>query len=130
MNRLQKLQSALLKEIDKYEELIPERDQPGDWERIHISSCAKLGYLMAEKQGVDPILAACGITVLDQENSSPELSLFTGTVADTGCPYSYQHAYPYHGKVAPASATVSSLAKQLKWDEKVWDLSGNLPVLK
>lgn len=58
MNRLQKLQSALLKEIDKYEKLIPDRDQPGDWERIHISSCAKLGYLMAEKRGVDPILAA------------------------------------------------------------------------
>lgn len=73
---------------------------------------------------------AFSITVLDQENSSPEFSLFTGTVADTGCPYPYQHAYPYHGKVAPASATVSSLAKQLKWDEKVWDLSGNLPVLK
>jgi len=65
MNRLQKLQSALLKEIDKHEELIPERDQPGDWERIHISSCAKLGYLMAEKQGVDPILAACACACHD-----------------------------------------------------------------
>jgi len=65
MNRLQKLQSALLKEIDKYEELIPERDQPGDWERIHISSCAKLGYLMAEKQGTDPILAACACACHD-----------------------------------------------------------------
>lgn len=65
MNRLQKLQSALLKEIDKYEELIPERDQPGDWERIHISSCAKLGYLMAEKRGVDPILAACACACHD-----------------------------------------------------------------
>ncbi|MBR2620687.1 MAG: HD domain-containing protein [Firmicutes bacterium] len=65
MNRLQKLQSALLKEIDKYEELIPERDQPGDWERIHISSCAKLGYLMAEKQGVDSILAACACACHD-----------------------------------------------------------------
>ena len=58
MNKLLKLQSALLKEIDKYEKLIPERDQPGDWERVHISSCAKIGFLMAEKRGVDPILAA------------------------------------------------------------------------
>ena len=58
MNRLLKLQSALLKEIDEYEKLIPERDQPGDWERVHISSCAKLGYLFAEERGVDPILAA------------------------------------------------------------------------
>lgn len=58
MNRLLKLQSALLKEIDKYEEAIPERDQPGDWERVHISSCAKLGYLFGEKRGVDSELAA------------------------------------------------------------------------
>ena len=65
MNRLLKLQSALLKEIDKYEESIPERDQPGDWERVHISSCAKLGYLMAEKQGVDPIIAACACACHD-----------------------------------------------------------------
>lgn len=58
MNRLLKLQSKLLKEIDKYEKLIPERDQPGDWERVHISSCAKIGYLFAEERGIDPILAA------------------------------------------------------------------------
>ena len=55
---------------------------------------------------------------------------YTGTVADPACPYAYQHAYPYHGKEAPAGATVSSLAKQLKWDETVWDLSGDLPALK
>ena len=58
MNRLLKLQSALLKKIDEYEKLIPERDQPGDWERVHISSCAKLGYLFGEERGVDPIVAA------------------------------------------------------------------------
>ena len=58
MNRLLKVQGALLKEIDKYEKLIPERDQPGDWERVHISSCAKLGYLFALKRDVDPELAA------------------------------------------------------------------------
>lgn len=58
MNRLLKVQGALLKEIDKYEKLIPERDQPGDWERVHVSSCAKLGYLFALKRDVDPELAA------------------------------------------------------------------------
>ena len=36
----------------------------------------------------------------------------------------------YHGKAAAAGATVSSLAKAAGWDETVWDLSGNLPVLK
>ncbi len=65
MNRLLKLQSALLKKIDEYEKLIPERDQPGDWERVHISSCAKLGYLFAEERGVNPILAACACACHD-----------------------------------------------------------------
>lgn len=65
MNKLLKLQSALLREIDKYEELIPERDQPADWERVHISSCAKLGYLFAEKRGVDPVLAAAACACHD-----------------------------------------------------------------
>lgn len=67
MHKLLQLQSALLKEIDKYEKLIPdsERDQPTDWERVHLSSCAKLGYLMAEEQGVDPILAASACAIHD-----------------------------------------------------------------
>ena len=58
MKRLLRLQSALLKEIDKYEKLIPERDHFIDWERVHISSCAKIGYIMGTFRGVDPILAA------------------------------------------------------------------------
>lgn len=65
MNTLLKLQSALLKEIDKYEKLVPERDHEIDWERVHISSCAKIGYMMAEKRGVDPILAACACAIHD-----------------------------------------------------------------
>ena len=77
-----------------------------------------------------PVTDSNSITVLDQDNTSPVLTLYTGTVADPSCPYAYQHAYPYHGKEAPAGATVSSLAKQLKWDETVWDLSGDLPALK
>lgn len=77
-----------------------------------------------------PVTDSNPVTVLDQANTSPTFTLYTGTVADDSCPYSYQHAYPYHGKEAPAGSTVSSLAKQLKWDETVWDLSGDLPVLK
>lgn len=77
-----------------------------------------------------PLSDSNPITLMDQDNTSPELSLFAGTNVDASCPYAYQHAYPYHGKAAPASATVSSLAKQLKWDETVWDLSSDLPVLK
>ena len=65
MKKILRLQSALLKEIDKYEKLIPERDHFIDWERVHISSCAKIGYMLAEKRGVDPILAACACACHD-----------------------------------------------------------------
>ena len=65
MKKILRLQSALLKEIDKYEELIPERDHFIDWERVHISSCAKIGYMIAEERGVDPILEAAACSCHD-----------------------------------------------------------------
>ena len=65
MKKILRLQSALLKEIDKYEKLIPERDHFIDWERVHISSCAKIGYMLAEERGVDPILSACACACHD-----------------------------------------------------------------
>ena len=65
MKKILRLQSALLKEIDKYEELIPERDHFIDWERVHLSSCAKIGYMLAEERGVDPILAAAACSCHD-----------------------------------------------------------------
>ena len=36
----------------------------------------------------------------------------------------------YHGKAAAADATISSVAKTIGWDEDVWDLSKDVPVLK
>lgn len=36
----------------------------------------------------------------------------------------------YHGKAAAAGATLSSVAKAAGWDETVWDLSKEVPVLK
>ena len=69
MNKLMILQGALLAEIEKYAKLHEENgvelDYPIDWERIHVISCAKLGYLMAEERGVDPILAAAACAVHD-----------------------------------------------------------------
>ena len=65
MKKILRLQSALLKEIDKYEQLIPQRDHFIDWERVHISSCAKIGYMLAEESGVDPILAAAACSCHD-----------------------------------------------------------------
>ena len=65
MKKILRLQSALLREIDKYEKLVPKRTHFIDWERVHISSCAKLGYLLAQERGVDPVLAACACAVHD-----------------------------------------------------------------
>ena len=67
MHKLLILQDALLKEIDKYGELIPDedRDEPLVWEKVHISSCARIGYILAEKRGVDPILASCACAIHD-----------------------------------------------------------------
>lgn len=58
MKKILRLQSALLKEIDKYEKLVTERSHFIDWERVHIVSCAKICYMLAEKRGIDPILAS------------------------------------------------------------------------
>jgi len=65
MKRLLRLQSRLLREIEKYEKLVPDRDKFIDWERVHMASCARLGYLMAEARGVNPELAACACAVHD-----------------------------------------------------------------
>lgn len=65
MKRLLRLQSKLLKEIDKYEKLVPERDKFIDWERVHLASSARVGYLLAQSRGVNPELAACACAVHD-----------------------------------------------------------------
>ncbi len=65
MKRLLRLQSQLLREIEKYEALVPDRDQFIDWEKVHMASCARLGYLMALERGVDADLAACACAVHD-----------------------------------------------------------------
>lgn len=67
MKKILELQRALLREINKYEQIVPEeeRDYPTDWERLHISSCARIGYMLAEKRGVDPILASVACSCHD-----------------------------------------------------------------
>lgn len=65
MNRLLALQSILLAEIDKHDKLVSERDYPIDWEKVHISSCAKIGYLLAEARNADPELAAAACACHD-----------------------------------------------------------------
>lgn len=60
--------------------------------------------------------------LFDQENSNETTPLVWNNDA--------KYYWPYNGKAAAADATVSSVAKSLGWDESVWDLSGDLPVLK
>lgn len=65
MKRLLRLQSALLKEIDRYDDLVKERDKFIDWEKVHMASCARVGYMMGKKRGVDPDLASFACAVHD-----------------------------------------------------------------
>ena len=70
------------------------------------------------------------ITPVDQPNASASSQLTVGTNNDEGCSYKYANAFPYHGKKAGASETLSQVAERIGWDKSVWDLSGNLPKLK
>lgn len=63
-------------------------------------------------------------SLYDQQDVSPSSPLVVVEV--TGANYNY----PYHGKAAPAGKTLSQVAKSLGWSDKVWDFSGELPVLK
>lgn len=65
MKKLFQLQCALLREIEKYEKVVAHRDQPIDWERVHMASCARIGYLLAEERGFDPDLASFACAVHD-----------------------------------------------------------------
>lgn len=40
------------------------------------------------------------------------------------------HNFPYHGKAAAAGKTASQVAKELGWDQTVWDLNGAEPMPK
>lgn len=42
----------------------------------------------------------------------------------------YVNAFAWHGKAAAAGKTASQAAKDLKWDETIWDLNGAEPILK
>lgn len=62
-----------------------------------------------------------GYQAFDQENSNPGSPLIRGN---------HTYDFAYHGKTASATATISSLAQMLNWSEDIWDLSGEVPVLK
>lgn len=65
MNRIFKVQVRLLKKIAEFENESMERDEPLDWERVHLISCGKIGQILAIKRGADPELAAIACSVHD-----------------------------------------------------------------
>jgi hypothetical protein len=60
----------------------------------------------------------------NQENSTPNSPLAYQEVAGSN------YNYPYHGKSAPAGATLSSMAQSLGWDPAIWDFGGDRPLIK
>ena len=60
----------------------------------------------------------------DQENSSPAAPLAHQEVVGSS------YNYPYHGKAAPAGATLTQVAQSLGWSTAIWDFSGDKPTIK
>jgi len=79
MNRIFTLQQAVLKAIDEHKDVDRSKSPILDWERIHMISCSKVGYMLAMERGLDPDLSACACAVHDfgrvltgsQENHGP-----------------------------------------------------------
>ena len=105
-------------------------------ESVHYSAGAIVGftsiknYLQDCVRKADLIFSDCpgnSFNVLyDQENATPDSPL-KEAVQTTG---STNYNFPYHGKAAASGATASQVAKDLGWDESIWDLSGTLPFFK
>ena len=60
----------------------------------------------------------------DQDNSSPTNPLSQKKIEGAG------YYYPYHGKAAPAGATLTQVAQSLGWSTAIWDFSGDIPVIR
>ena len=64
-SRLLPLQEAYLDFIAAQEGKLSDRDETLNWERMHMASCARLGYLLAQQRGANPDLAACVSAIHD-----------------------------------------------------------------
>ena len=68
----------------------------------------------------------------DQDNADSDNKVLVGTNGESGSLYKTNGCkdwYPYHGKAAKSTSTLSAVARAIKWDESIWDLSGEMPVL-
>ena len=99
----------------------------------HYSSGAITGYTSTKSyltncyRKADLVFTECASqsdnVLYDQPNATPENPLIKANGTKT-------YNYPYHGKAAGAGVTLTSVAKSLGWSESVWDLSGDVPLLK
>ncbi|HHT16121.1 MAG TPA: HD domain-containing protein [Papillibacter sp.] len=64
MNRVYLLQCRLL-ELIQQQDPKAVRDEPLDFERLHVASCGRLGWLLAMERGADPELAAAAAAMHD-----------------------------------------------------------------
>ena len=103
---------------------------------VHYSAGAIVGftsvknYLQDCRRKPDLVFSDCpgnAFNVLyDQENASPETPLKESVQSTGGTNYNF----PYHGKAVAAGLTASQVAKDLGWDDAIWDFSGSLPFFK
>ena len=103
---------------------------------VHYSAGAIVGftsiknYLQDCKRKPDLVFSDCpgnAFNVLyDQENATPDSPLKESVQSTGGTNYNF----PYHGKATAAGLTASQVAKDLGWDESIWDFSGTLPFFK
>ena len=62
--------------------------------------------------------------LFDQENSSPASPLVIPKIEGAS------YYYPYHGKAAPAGATLTQVAQTIGWSSAIWDFSGDVPTIR
>lgn len=60
----------------------------------------------------------------DQDNSSPASPLSQQKIEGS------KYNYPYHGKAAPAGATLTQVAQSLGWSTAIWDFSTDIPTIR
>lgn len=65
MDRTYHVVKAMLREIEKYDGIIKNREASMDWEKIHMISSGRIGYMLGKRRGVDPTVASIACIVHD-----------------------------------------------------------------
>lgn len=60
----------------------------------------------------------------DQDNTSPTSPLSMLKIEGAG------YYFPYHGKAAPAGASLTQVAQSLGWSSSIWDFSTDIPTIR